>query len=74
MKFELGQVVWYLDDNLVHSAPVLSRVLFQYKTSSLIPPIFNGLKGYGEEIYATCHGTYSGNKLFASKQELLESL
>ena len=75
MTFSIGQTVWYLKDNVVHSAAIQARVFFETWKDSNLPPIFQGLVDFkSSEIYVTCHGCFPGYQLFASKKELLESL
>lgn len=78
MKYNLGQVIFYMKDNRVHSAEVLSRkqvenikedISFnvdQYKLYTAF-----GLSGV---TYSTCHGNVEEYDAFATKEELLASL
>jgi len=73
-KFELDQVVFYIEDNCLHSAPVLSR--------NYVDNIFGDGVGDSDTLrcfgpsriqYSTIHGTYSGKALFATREELAAS-
>ena len=78
LKYELEQVVWCLRDNKVHSAPVLSRMYVDnaHEDWNSGP----GQKqsfirfGQGRIVYATIHGQYDEDQLFASREELADSL
>ncbi len=77
-KFELGQTVYYLVDNRVHSAPVLCRMYVEVWRP----------KVYVEEAasedylqfgpwraeYGTCHGEHHERDLFASREELAAAI
>ena len=79
MKFELGQLVFYVDDDHVNSAKVTSRTIVEnvsndYRSENdeqkklWLPFGYNGIR------YQTCHGTWDEHQLHASKKELLENL
>jgi len=78
MKFELDQLVYYIENNKVHSAKVIARM----KVENLHPD-WNSTKAqreaftpFGSEgvFYSTCHNIYPENLLFASREELAQSL
>lgn len=76
-KFSLGQVVWYLDENKVHSAPVLSRMCIDnhhddWACTNEQKEVFQRF-GASTVKYATIHGEYHEGSLFGSKEELLKS-
>ena len=79
-KFEIGQVIFYLMENRVHSAQVVSRVKVEnQKDADKIahtPEQISFYKPFGDEVekYSTCHGIIDGAKAFNSKEELLASL
>ena len=73
-KFELEQLVHYMEDNRPHSAPVLSRMMVENahedwvatnEQANLLTPF-----GKGGAFYSTCHGIYSENDLFGSKEDM----
>ena len=70
-KADLGQMIYYLNDNRVHFAPV-KRITFSILR-----------QGYGESEnkkpislteYETCHGKFLEENVFLSRKELAESL
>lgn len=75
---ELGQVIWYIMDNRVHSAPVLARMIVdnlsqdkahtQEQKKIYMP--------FGEEgiYYHTVHGLVTNREAYGSKKDLLDSL
>jgi len=73
-KFELGQLIFYMENNRVHSAPVVARsyvdVIDNRKEGGEIYTRF-GTPGI---LYSTCHGIVSERRAFATKSELLASL
>lgn len=72
-KFELDQLVYYLLENKVHSAAVLSRIIAENKRDEE-PENFYQQFGESKVQYATCHGVIDADKAFGSKEELLKSL
>lgn len=73
-KFELGQLVYYIEDNKLHSSPVLSRIIVENKTESDNADEFYMRFGKSRIIYSTCHGEYEEGRLFASKEDLAKSI
>ena len=77
-KYKIGQLVFYLKNNKIHSAPVLSWIIisndsgFDAHTDEQ-KKFFNRF-GENCEKYATCHGEFNEDQLFASKQEVVNSL
>jgi len=69
-KFELKDLVYYMKENKVHSAPVRVRMYIDC-TSSVHLALSDGVEGVR---YKTCHGIYTEENLFHSKEELLASL
>ena len=77
MKYELGQLVFYMDDNHVNSAKITSRTVVEnthdelgiHESTKVWIPF--GLAGIR---YQTCHGTWNEDQLYASKAELLKRL
>jgi hypothetical protein len=78
-KYKLDQLVWYLENNKVHSATILSRRyidnLFPQKErcTEEQEELFGR---FGNEciLYATVHGEYSEDELFSTKEELLSKM
>lgn len=77
-KFELGQVVFYMKNSMVHSAPVQSRMIVENHH-----PDWNATEAQREAFnrfgptctrYATVHGQVDEDKAFATKEELLKWL
>lgn len=77
MDYNLGETIYYLRENKVHSAPVLSRIMVENKDNKpsnaeqerLFTPF-----GKARIQYGTCHDIIDECEAFASKQELLASL
>lgn len=68
MKYHLNQTIYYLKDNKLHSATVRSRTVVENAESWATP--------FGESRieYATAHGVFSENEVFASRRELVQFL
>ena len=73
-KFELDQTVYYIKDNRLHSAPIMSRMVVEN-----LKPTWNSTKeqvdfyqrfGPCRVVYATVHGTYDESSLFESPEAL----
>jgi hypothetical protein len=78
-KFEIHQTVWYMLDNKVHGAPILSRMIVEnYFTDEEVctDSQRSSFQTFGKECvkYATTHSVLDENQLFTSKEELLSSL
>jgi hypothetical protein len=71
-KYELGQKIYYLMDNRLHSAPVLSRIIVENQKEDY-DSIFKQF-GNARILYATCHGEIDEKDAFASKEELADNL
>jgi len=78
-KFKLNQTVWYLNNNVVHSASILSR---KY-VDNLFPKSMQCTKvqektfaRFGNEgvFYATIHGEYSESELYESAEALSKNI
>ena len=73
-KYKISQIVFYLKNNKIHSAPVLSRMIVENDSEFMVhtdeqKKFFNRF-GKNCVKYATCHGEFFENQLFASKEEL----
>lgn len=77
MKYQLDQTVFYMKDNKIHSATVLSRAQVECRFNK---PATEGQKRLHQPFgpagiqYATVHGVFNEEQVFASKEELLASL
>ena len=76
-KFELGQMVYYIEANRSHSAPVLSRMVVEN-----LKPTWNSTKeqvdffqrfGPCRVVYATVHGVHDESDLFESRPVLVDA-
>lgn len=76
--FELGQTIYYVRNDRIHSAPVQARMIVENAhgdwactdaQKSLFTPF-----GHAGEVYATCHGLVPYVEAFGSRQELIDSL
>jgi len=68
-KFELDQLVYYIRNDRLCSAKIISRLLVDNVTHT-DKTVF----GPNREVYATCHGVLPEYDIFASRQELVDSL
>lgn len=77
-KFELDQIVYYIKNNKVSSAPVLSRMLVENQH-----PKWNATKeqaglfqrfGHCCVVYATVHGEHDEATLFESREALAAAI
>ena len=79
-KFENEQTIFYLNENRVHSAKVLSRMKIDIPSErekasyTKEQKEFNMPFGPSRECYITCHGIVEAKSAFASKEELVASL
>jgi hypothetical protein len=78
MKFELGQVIFYMMDNKVHSAPVLSRKCVENAHDDWISnegqrKTFTPF-GQSGNTYSTCHGEISEDDAYESKEQMMHSI
>lgn len=78
MKFELDQLVYYIEHNKMHSAKILARM----QVDNLHPDWNSTVEqkstftpfGVAGIFYATCHGIYPESRIYASRKEAAESL
>lgn len=76
-KYEIGQLVYYMKNNLVHSARILSRV---HRENSGIDAVTATQKelfqrfGPNCTAYSTCHGEFQEKDVFPTKEDLFKSL
>ena len=76
--YDLETVIYYIRDNKVHSAPILSRWIVDnaHPDWNATPEQRNTFQSFGKDrcVYATCHGTVSHEEAFPSVQDLINSL
>ena len=76
-EFQLEETVFYMKDNRVHSAPVLSRICVDNKFKDISnAEQSEAFHKFGESKidYATIHGVFTEDQIFHFKQDLLDSL
>jgi len=77
-KYQLGQLVYSMRDSKVHSAPISSRMIIDNLHDEWVSNETQkkSWQPYGRTgiWYATVHDQYEEGELFATKEELLESL
>lgn len=77
-KFELNQLIFYVRNDRIHSAPVLSRMIVENAHENWVAnkeqsELFTTF-GPAQEVYATCHGSVFADAAYASRQELIDTL
>jgi hypothetical protein len=77
-KYELGQIVYYMKDGKMHSAPVFSRMVVQnakedYISSEEKKALYAQF-GYSGIMYATAHGTFREREICGSRRELAKQV
>jgi hypothetical protein len=75
MKYELDQLVYYLNENKLHSANVISRMTVDNIREAECNPQqkdFYFAFGPSGTYYRTCHGTFNEKEVFDSKEKLAE--
>ena len=78
-KFELDQLIYYIRNDQLCSAPVISRAIVENLREPRSQDTADTVKLYspfGKSVraYATVHGTVLEAKAFASRQDLVNSL
>jgi hypothetical protein len=78
MKYELGQIVYYMMDGRPHSAPILSRMKVENAHEDLVHTdaqkgLFTQL-GKARVLYATCHGQIEEEYCYTTKEEMISDL
>ena len=74
MKYEIGQEVFYLKNNRVHSAKVISRKQVDSTHEPKDNMDDNAPFGKTRKSYHTCHGIFDENNVFPSKDALCRAL
>ncbi len=78
MKYELGQLVYYMINNRIHSARINTRMIVENahddwcstdKQKEAWQPY-----GISRVMYSTCHGEMPEEAVFASHEDLTNSL
>lgn len=77
-KFELSDTIYYLRENKVHSAPVLTRMWVEnahpdWNSTNAQKNTYQRF-GEGREVYVTCHGIVHADEAYTSPQALAYSL
>ena len=77
-KFELGQTVFFLRHNRIHSAPVLARMVVEnhkddWASTKEQEKLYEPW-GKTRTMYKTVHGERPEDLLFGSKEELVQDL
>ena len=76
-KYEIGQIVYYMKNNMVHSARILSRVNSENSNINACTPTqkeFFQRFGPNCTVYSTCHGEFQEKDVFPTKEDLFKSL
>lgn len=78
MKFELQQVIYYIRNDKVYSAPVLARMAVEnlrenWALTKEQKTIFAPFGSAGV-YYGTCHGIVREEEAFSSKIEMLDAM
>ena len=77
-KYKLGEVVYYMIDNIAHDAPILSIMIVQnayedLASTDVLKDIFTPF-GMSRVVYATCHGLINESDCYATLSELKRSV
>jgi hypothetical protein len=71
--FDLGQTIYYLVNNKMHSAPVLARMVVENRENGFMfgnqAELYQPF-GYARIRYGTCHGIVDGDEAFESAAAL----
>ena len=75
-KYELNQAVYYIEDNKLHSALVVSRCCIENKLEAYTETQKEIYEPWGktQTLYKTVHGIYKEDQLFESKEELCDHI
>jgi len=77
-KYSIGMMVFYMHENKVHSAEILSRMVVDniMPFTNATPQQRDAFLRFGNSAvqYSTVHGIYEEKQLFPNKPALLESL
>lgn len=71
-KYEIGQLVWYIKNNCIHSAKVVARSITE------VDPEFEKCRAnnswHAKLLYVTIHGAWDEEQLYRSVDDLLYAL
>ena len=77
-EFELDQLVYYMFNNKIHSAPVISRMIVEnlHEERAHTDEQKKCWTPFGKAgvHYCTCHGVFPEKDLYESREDLLDSL
>lgn len=76
-KYKIGQLVFYMKNNLVHSARILSCAHSENSDIDTVTATQKEFfKRFGPNctVYSTCHGEFQEKDIFPTKEDLFESL
>ena len=78
MNANLDDVIWYMMDGRIHSAPVLAKMkvdnLHEERVCNDVQAGLFTPFGKAGIYYGTCHGIINDSLVYASKELLVESL
>lgn len=78
MKYQLDQLICYIKDKKLHSAPVLARMTVEnlHNDWNSTDSQIRTFTPFGPACikYATCHGIFDEEEVAASKEELISKL
>lgn len=74
MKYELGQLIYYIRENRLFSAPVLARIKVENLHQDLAhtneqKKLFTPF-GESGVFYGTCHGIINESEAYSSREDL----
>ena len=75
MKYELDQIIFYLNQNKLHSAKVVSRKTVENNINEISnkeQKEFYRFFGPSGTFYRTCHGVFKEEDVFESREKLAE--
>ena len=77
-KFKLGQNIWYISNNRVCPAPVVTKATIANSFDDWAETDDQkeswGRFGHSGIFYVTCHGLFEDKMVFGTKEQLLASL
>jgi hypothetical protein len=76
-RYEIGQLVYYMKNNLVHSARILSRANTENSDLEACTAVQKeAFQRFGPNstVYSTCHGEFKESEVYPTKEDLFKSL
>lgn len=75
-EHDLGQTIFYLKNNRIHSAVVVTRMLVENAHDDWVDTKDHSWQRFGVtgERYVTCHGVVEAREAFATRDELKDSI